>query len=176
MMSMPQEHRGSERGVEHRFESEPSDEWQTAYGRGGPVRSDEPERDYFFEQNAAPYSHRARESVGESRRAEQMNWRTVGAQDYPGQMLDDTLAGSHRGKGPKGYRPTDERLREKVCELLTDDPFVDATDITVSVANGEITLSGSVETRSMKYAVEDLVADIPGVSAVHNSIQVRRTF
>jgi hypothetical protein len=26
----------------------------------------------------------------------------------------------------------------------------------------------------MKYAVEDLVADVSGVSAVHNSIQVRR--
>jgi BON domain len=190
MTTMPQEHRGSERSGEHRFESEPSDEWQSAYGRGGPVRSDEPERDYFFEQTAAPNRARERPSQSdrgqhagrgqpgaiESGRMEQMSWRAAGAQDYPGGKLDDALAGLHRGKGPKGYRPSDERLRETVCERLTDDPFVDASDLSVSVANGEVTLSGTIETRQMKYAVEDLVADIPGVSAVHNSIQVRRTF
>jgi BON domain len=182
MTTMPQEHRGSEGSNDHRFESEPSDEWQSAYGRGGPVRSDEPERDYFFEQTAAP--HRARDRASQSdrgqgqepRRMEQMSWRAVGAQDYPGGKLDDALAGLHRGKGPKGYRPSDERLRETVCERLTDDPFVDASDLSVSVATGEVTLSGTIETRQMKYAVEDLVADIAGVIAVHNSIQVRRTF
>lgn len=152
------------------FESEPADEWQEAYGRGGPVRSDEPERDYFFESTAAPM--KATTPVGRERR--RMSWRAEGAQDYPGGNLEEQLAASHRGKGPKGYRPTDERLRERVCERLTDDPFVDATDIEVSVANGEVTLSGSVETRHMRFAVEDLIADTPGVSAVHNSIQVRR--
>jgi hypothetical protein len=176
MTTMPSEHRRSERSTEHRFESEPSDDWQSAYGRGGPVRSDEPERDYFFEQTAAPASNRGSERAGGDSRGEQMSWRAVGAQDYPGGKLDDALAAaSHRGKGPQGYRPSDERLRENVCERLTDDPFIDATDVDVSVANGEITLSGSIETRRMKYAVEDLVADVPGVNVVHNSIQVRRS-
>ena len=76
---------------------------------------------------------------------------------------------------PEGYRPADERLRESVCERLTDDPFVDATDLEVSVANGEITLAGTVDTRQMKYAVEDLIADVAGVTTVHNSIQVARS-
>jgi osmotically-inducible protein OsmY len=108
-----------------------------------------------------------------------MNWRATGAQDYPGGQLDEAIVGSqigsHRGKGPKDYRPSDERLRENVCERLTDDPFIDATDIAVSAANGEVTLSGSVETRGMKYAVEDVIAEMAGVTAVHNSIRVRRT-
>jgi hypothetical protein len=160
------------RSAERHFESEPSDQWQEAYGRGGPVRSDEPELDYFFESTAAPMKASPEQ---ERRERRQMSWRAEGAQDYPGGDLDEQLAASHRGKGPKGYRPTDERLRERVCERLTDDPFIDATDIEVSVANGEITLSGSVETRRMKYAVEDLVADMSGVTAVHNSIQVRRS-
>ena len=34
-------------------ESETTDEFQPAYGRGGAVRSDEPERDWFFEEGAA---------------------------------------------------------------------------------------------------------------------------
>jgi osmotically-inducible protein OsmY len=104
-----------------------------------------------------------------------MNWRATGAQDYPGGQLDDAVSGSHRGKGPKDYRPSDERLRENICERLTDDPFIDATDIAISTANGEVTLSGSVESRRMKFLVEDLVAGMPGVSAVHNSIQIRRS-
>lgn len=160
------------RGSERHFETEPADEWQEAYGRGGPVRSDEPERDYFFESTAAPMKPTTPEERRERRR---MSWRAEGAQDYPGGDLDEQLAASHRGKGPKGYRPSDERLRERVCERLFDDPFVDATDIEVSVANGEVTLSGSVETRRMKYAVEDLIAELAGVSAIHNSIQVRRS-
>lgn len=151
------------------FEDEPADEWQDAYGRGGPVRSDEPERDYFFENTAAPMSNRPEES----RERRRMRWRAEGAQDYPGGDLDEQLAASHRGKGPKGFRPSDERLRERMCERLTDDPFIDATDIEVSVANGEVTLSGSVETRRMKYAVEDLIADFSGVNAIYNSIRVR---
>lgn len=160
------------RGAERIFENEPTDEWQEAYGRGGPVRSDEPERDYFFESTAAPMKPVSPEQQREYQR---MAWRAEGAQDYPGGDLDEQLAASHRGKGPKGYRPSDERLRERVCERLTDDPFIDATDIEVSVATGEITLSGTVETRRMKYAVEDLVADVAGVSAIHNSIRVRRS-
>jgi osmotically-inducible protein OsmY len=156
------------------LESDPGDEWQEAYGRGGPVRSDEPERDYFFEQTAAPNQHADTGRDSQHQRTTRMNWRATGAQDYPGGQLDDAIVGSHRGKGPKDYRPSDERLRENVCERLTEDPFIDATDIVVSTANGEVTLSGSVETRGMKYAVEDLVAELAGVSAVHNSIRVRR--
>ena len=35
--------------------------------------------------------------------------------------------GAHRGRGPKGYRRSDERIREDVCERLTEDPFIDAS-------------------------------------------------
>jgi hypothetical protein len=168
---MPSERTDQRRATDRIFEAEPADEWQESYGRGGPVRSDEPERDYFFESSAAPSSPG---NFEERRRQRRMSWRAEGAQDYPGGELEEQLAISHRGKGPKSYRPSDERLRERICERLTDDPFVDATDIEVSVANCEVTVSGTVETRHMKYTVEDLIADIPGVSAVHNSIQVRR--
>lgn len=153
------------------FLTEPADEWQESLGRGGPVRSDEPELDYFFESTAAPMKP---ENVPERRSLRRMRWRTGGAQDHPGGAVETLLAASHRGKGPRGYRPTDERLRERVCERLADDPYVDASDIDVSVTNGEVTLSGSVETRQMKYIAEDVIADIAGVAAIHNSIQVRR--
>ena len=166
---MSGEHTG-ERSYERSFENEPADEWTPAYGRGGPVRSDEPERDYFFERNAAPASSANAEDRRQQRR---MTWRAAGAQDYPGGALDQLIEASHRGKGPKDYRPTDERLREIVCERLTDDPFVDATDIEVAAANGEVTLSGTVETRHMKFSAEELVSNIAGVADVHNTLRCR---
>jgi BON domain len=169
---MPTQRTDSGPGNERRFESEPADEWTAAYGRGGPVRSDEPERDYFFESTAAPQSPPQAE---EQRRLRRMSWRAAGVQDYPGGALDQLLEASHRGKGPRGYRPSNERLRENICERLTDDPHIDATDIEVSVANGEVTLSGTVETRAMKYGVEELVENIPGVSSVQNTVRLRRT-
>jgi hypothetical protein len=171
---MPSQRNESGQSGERRFENEPADEWTAAYGRGGPVRSDEPERDYFFENSAAPQQQSA-PAAEDERRVRRMSWRAAGVQDYPGGALNDLIEASHRGKGPKGYRPSDERLREKICERLTDDPFIDASDIEVSVANGEATLSGTVETRRMKFSVEELVSDIAGVSNVQNSIRVRRT-
>lgn len=171
---MSGEHAG-ERSSERRFENEPSDEWTASYGRGGPVRSDEPERDYFFERNAAPAPPAA---AGDERQFERMSWRAAGVQDYPGgaleQLIESSRRASHRGKGPKGYQPSDERLRENVCERLTDDPFIDATDVEVSVASGEVTLTGSVETRRMKFAAEELVSRMPGVVGIDNAIRIRR--
>jgi hypothetical protein len=163
--------RGNERMSERRFEDEPGDEWAPAYGQGGPVRSDEPERDYFFERNAAPDPSPAEDE----KQLRRMSWRAEGAQDYPGGALDQLIEASHRGKGPKGYRPSDERLRENICERLTEDPFIDATDIDVSVANGEVTLSGTVDSRRMKFSVEELVAGLPGIAGVDNTIKVRRS-
>jgi hypothetical protein len=176
---MPNEQGESQRWTERRFENEPADEMTAAYARGGPVRSDEPERDYFFERNAAPPQSAA---PNDRRQLRRMSWRAAGVQDYPGGALQQLIEASHRreieashrGKGPRSYRPTDERLRENVCERLTDDPFIDATDIDVSVADGEITVSGTVDTRQTKFSVEEVVWRMPGVAGVCNALKVRR--
>jgi len=51
---------------------------------------------------------------------------------------------------------------------------VDATDITVRVGNGEVTLEGTVETRHMKRLAEDTSEDVPGVLDVHNKLRVNK--
>jgi len=81
--------------------------------------------------------------------------------------------GPHAGKGPKNYRRCDDRICEDVQQRLTDDPYVDASDIEVVVKEGEVTLSGTVLDRYMKRAAEDAVADLPGVRDVHNQIRVQ---
>jgi osmotically-inducible protein OsmY len=80
----------------------------------------------------------------------------------------------HRGRGPKGYRRSDERIRDDVSDRLADDPYVDASDIEVSVQNGEVTLSGMVDSRQARRRAEDLVENVSGVSHVQNNLRVRQ--
>ena len=78
----------------------------------------------------------------------------------------------HRGKGPAGYQRSDERIREAVCEALTDDDGIDATHIAVTVHGGEVTLAGTVDERPMKRMAEDLVERISGVKDVQNLLRI----
>lgn len=79
----------------------------------------------------------------------------------------------HRGKGPKGYRRSDERIREVVCDALTDDPDVDASDVECDVTDGEVTLRGAVRTREEKRAIEQLAERATGVREVINQVRVQ---
>lgn len=81
---------------------------------------------------------------------------------------------SHRGRGPEGYTRSDERVRDDVHDKLTDDWLLDASRITVSVENGEVTLSGFVDHRRDKRRAEDLVEDVSGVRHVQNNIRVEQ--
>ena len=80
---------------------------------------------------------------------------------------------SQAGKGPKGYKRSDERIREDACEALLAHPEIDATDIEVLVNDGVVTLQGNVESRLAKRVTEDLIENISGVSDVLNEIHSR---
>lgn len=80
---------------------------------------------------------------------------------------------THRGKGPKGYRRSDDRIREDVCDCLTDDPLLDAGEIEVQVKDGEVTLSGTVSDRLAKRHAEDMIDRVIGVRDVQNNIRVK---
>jgi hypothetical protein len=82
--------------------------------------------------------------------------------------------GRFAGKGPKGYQRSDERIREDISDRLTDDGDIDPSDIEVMVAQGEVTLLGSVESRQVRRAVEDLVEFVPGVRDIRNELKVAR--
>jgi hypothetical protein len=81
---------------------------------------------------------------------------------------------SYRGRGPRGYTRSDERLLETVCEQLTDDPRIDASDIEVEVKQQVVTLRGSVPDRWTKYAVEELV-ESAGARDIENQLRVGRS-
>lgn len=76
------------------------------------------------------------------------------------------------GMGPKGYKRSDDRIREDVSEALHDDPNVDATNIEVQVRDGEVTLTGTCSDRRTKRLAEDCAGQVRGVNDVHNQIRV----
>jgi osmotically-inducible protein OsmY len=82
-------------------------------------------------------------------------------------MMDE-----HRGKGPKGYQRSDARIEEDVNDRLSDDPVLDASNISVLVKEAEVTLEGFVNSRWDKRRAEDLVDDISGVKHVQNNLRV----
>lgn len=81
----------------------------------------------------------------------------------------------HRGRGPKDYVRSDERIRDDVNDRLTEDRRVDASNITVTVEKGEVTLNGTVTERAAKRRAEDIVEDISGVKHVQNNLRVAET-
>lgn len=78
---------------------------------------------------------------------------------------------SGRGKGPKNFTRSDERILEDVCHAL-EDCDVDASHIEVRVTNGEVTLEGHVADRRDKREAEDVCADTRGVKQVHNLLRI----
>jgi osmotically-inducible protein OsmY len=81
-----------------------------------------------------------------------------------------------RGRGPKGYKRSDDRIREDISDRLTDDWRVDASDIEVSISDGEATLSGHVDSRDAKRRAEDIAESVAGVKHVQNNLRVKDRF
>jgi osmotically-inducible protein OsmY len=91
--------------------------------------------------------------------------------DY-GQGSQPSREGLHSGKGPRGYRRSDQRVKEDVCDCLTEDAYIDASNMEVAVTECQVTLSGTVNSREEKRRAEDLIVRILGVTDVTNNLRV----
>jgi osmotically-inducible protein OsmY len=131
----------------------------TASQRGG-FRGEQQYESQSFEQ---PFPPGFQGDFGASQRATRYG---SGREGYAGY-------GSHRGKGPKGYTRSDDRLKEVICEKLSDDPMIDASEISVDVTGQVVKLTGTVDDRSTKYEVEELVERCGGVKDIDNQLRVR---
>jgi hypothetical protein len=78
-----------------------------------------------------------------------------------------------RGRGPKGYQRSDERLREDISERIMQAYHIDSSEVTVEVRGGKVVLEGTVPDRRMKHAIEDLADAAPGVQDIENRIRVQ---
>ncbi len=79
------------------------------------------------------------------------------------------------GVGPKQYRRTDERIFEDVCTRLADHPALDASEMEVHVNQGEVTLTGAVDSRRSRRLAEDIADSVRGVRDIHNQLRVSTT-
>jgi osmotically-inducible protein OsmY len=82
------------------------------------------------------------------------------------------IEGPHRGRGPRGYQRSSERIHEEVCDRLEAHGQVDASNIEVKVENGEVTLTGTVPDRRTKRLAESVAESVRGVLDVHNQLRL----
>ena len=76
-----------------------------------------------------------------------------------------------RSRGPRGYKRSDERIRDDIHDRLMRNSGVDASEVDVKVQNGEVTLTGTCQHRDDKRRIEDIVDDVLGVTEIHNQIR-----
>ena len=83
-----------------------------------------------------------------------------------------TLHGPYTGRGPKGYKRSDQQIMEDACQRLERDGEIDASDIEVTVEEGVIRLRGTVHDRKTKRHAEECVESIYGARDVMNELRV----
>lgn len=73
----------------------------------------------------------------------------------------------------KIHTEADKQLRDAVMRQLDWDPEIESKDISVSAADGAITLTGFVHTYADKIAAEKVAKSVFGVRAIADDIEVK---
>ena len=88
------------------------------------------------------------------------DWRTGGRGDR-----------DFRGRGPRGYQK--RRIHQEVCQRMTEDPRLDASQLEVHVDDeGLVRLEGHVDSRASKRHAERICDQIQGVRDVRNELEI----
>ena len=143
------------------------------HGRSNWGRSDYGNRDYDRGNRNFGRGDSDERSWWDRTTDEVSSW--FGDEDAERRRERDRRQAQYRGKGPKNYSRSDERIREDVNDRLSDDPFIDASDIDVTVSSGEVTLTGTVDHRSTKRRAEDIAESVSGVKHVENRLRVSQS-
>lgn len=78
----------------------------------------------------------------------------------------------YRGVGPRTRHDEDEELRDMICQRLSDDPDLDASNIIVRVIDNEAILDGSVRSKHDARNAYESALDIPGIVHVRERLQI----
>jgi flagellar basal body-associated protein FliL len=68
--------------------------------------------------------------------------------------------------------PDDASIQATIDKKLQNDPALSSLDVTATVANGKVTLVGTVKSEQLKNQIERLVRAVKGVKSVDNQIVV----
>jgi osmotically-inducible protein OsmY len=77
-----------------------------------------------------------------------------------------------RGRGPRAYRRSDQRIAEDINDRLLAQNHIDASDVHVTVQDGGVELTGSVESRDDKRFVEAIADSVAGTHDVANRLVI----
>src|SRR6187397_2179663 len=100
-------------------------------------------------------------------------WQSQGSQGTSqGGQWGSRSSGGFAGRGPKGYRRSDERIREEISDQFMENDELDASEIEVMVVEGVVTLTGTVPDRQSKRLAEDIAESGSGVRDVMNQLKV----
>jgi hypothetical protein len=195
-----QDERGRYRMSGRRDDTGYGNEWPETYGSDFSGQAPQRYRDSWSERQSGPYRspetgrnipedqyrqeahwHRSRPYTGFSGRVSEFGYedpgwavpqmgRTGGATGMrypqPGEGFE--------GIGPRNYARSDERIREDVCDEISDDGEIDARAIDIEVRDRVVTLSGTVPERYMKHRAEDIADSCRGVRDVANQVRVQK--
>jgi hyperosmotically inducible protein len=75
-----------------------------------------------------------------------------------------------QGRESAGAYAQDKEIAAKIKAKLYKDPVVKGTQVEVNVLNGEVQLSGFVDTAEAKRRAEEIASSTEHVRAVHNNL------
>jgi sporulation protein YlmC with PRC-barrel domain len=87
--------------------------------------------------------------------------------------LEGQLPGTNLGATNMVSKPIDEALTEKVNRLIRQAVGDQAGQIQATIANGVVTLSGSVPSETQRKALAHQIMELPGVAQVKDDLTVR---
>lgn len=170
-----QANRGYERNYGRGYDREFGEGYERGYGRDFGRAAERETGGYTRPGNYdAPFERGAYQGRGVGSDFDSNNdYRTTwGSRDYDRGTSGGWDAGPYAGRGPRGYTPSPDRIRDDVCERLTHHGHLDASRIQIRVDNAEVTLEGEVDSRRAKRLAEDIAEQVRGVRDVHNRLRV----
>ena len=81
--------------------------------------------------------------------------------------------GKFAGRGPRSFRRSDERLYDEIGGRLTEDQWLDPSEIDIQVHDAVVMLKGTVNDRESKHRAEEIAESVTGVRDVRNELHVR---
>jgi hyperosmotically inducible periplasmic protein len=106
------------------------------------------------------------DSTAERTRAEQVAERAVGTS---GKVLNEVTV---KGVDTKTADDNDGRIKDRLKDMIANDPGLSKHDISFSVNNGAVEVTGSVAQESEKSKVTQMVRSVDGVRDVANALKV----
>ena len=159
---------------EYGWRDVPGYERPSAHNPGTSDRDEPFDRDYSGVSWGLSGGHRQDRDVSRTGAGLEAGYANFHRPDAPDRAAGEwRVPGPHAGRGPRGYRRSDQRIADDVNDRLTAHGWIDAADVECKVEEGEVLLTGFVDSRAAKRAAEDVAESVSGVRDVHNHLRVR---